>query len=108
VSIYDPVSETWRRGPSMITARAGFAAAATPTMILVAGGEVITTDPWRVVSGVEGIAAGSNRWSEMPSLPMSVHGLGAGVIRDNAFYVLGGSGLAGGVNNAGKVQVLRW
>jgi N-acetylneuraminic acid mutarotase len=108
VSIWDPASETWRRGPSLITARAGFAIAATPTMLLVAGGEVLNTDPWRTLTAAEAIVAGASRWSEMPPLPNAVHGLGAGLVRDNAFYVLGGSGMAGGVLNGGQVQVLRW
>jgi hypothetical protein len=108
ISIWDPASETWRRGPGLNTGRAGFAAAATATMILVAGGEVLSTDPWRVLNSVEGIAAGAERWSSMPTLPISMHGQGAGVIQGNAFFVLGGSEQAGGVLNSGQVQILRW
>ena len=108
ISIYDPASETWRRGPSLVTGRAGFAAAANATMIVVAGGEVLTTNPTRALASVEAIAAGSSRWSEIAPLPVPQHGQGAGVIDGNVLYVLGGSGMPGGVLNDGRVQILRW
>jgi hypothetical protein len=43
----------------------------------------------------------------MSAMPTAVHGFG-GMIRGNAFYTLGGTTIAGGVANAGIVQVLRW
>lgn len=107
VSIFDPASETWRPGPTLASPRAGFAAAASSTMIVVAGGEVITSLPWRVVNAVEAIAAGETRWTEMPSLPLAVHGV-PGVIHGNAFFTLGGSTQAGVAANTPRTQVLRW
>jgi hypothetical protein len=76
VSIYDPASETWRAGPPMRNLRSGFAAAASPTMLMVAGGEFITSNPVRVIETAEAIAAGQQDWALLPSLPMPVHGLG--------------------------------
>jgi hypothetical protein len=107
VSIYDPASETWRSGPLMPTARAGFAAAASATLLFVGGGELITTVPNRTLNGVEAIAAGDDQFTAMPNLPSPVHGVG-GALQGNGFYVLGGSSLAGGIANLGAVQVLRW
>jgi len=39
VAIYDPASETWREGPALNNARAGFGAAADDSMIIVAAGK---------------------------------------------------------------------
>ena len=107
VSIFDPASETWRAGPSMGALRAGFAAAASPTMIVVAGGEVLSTSPWSVVGSVEAIAAGGDRWTELPSLPLAVHGV-PGVMHGNSFTLLGGSTAAGVAVNTPRTQILRW
>src|SRR5688572_20679950 len=52
VSIYDPASETWRLGPPIAVARAGFAAAASRDLLFVAGGELLTP-PFSVLSSVE-------------------------------------------------------
>lgn len=107
VSIYDPASETWRPGPRMRTTRAGFAAAASPTLLLAAGGERISTPPYSVLGSVEGIAAGEDQWTMLADLPVAVHGVG-GAIHGNAFHVLGGSRIPAGVGNEGTVQIYRW
>jgi hypothetical protein len=106
VSIFDPASETWREGPGMRTQRGGFAAAATSTQLIVAGGEVVYGPP-SVRNEVEAIAAGENIWTSLPPLPVAVHGVGA-AISGNAFYTLGGSKFATGVRNGGEVQIYRW
>jgi hypothetical protein len=107
VSIYDPASETWRAGPAMRSLRSGFAAAASPTMLMVAGGEFITSNPVRVIETAEAIAAGQQDWTSLPALPTPVHGMG-GAIQGNNFYVFGGSTVAAQAVNTGLVQVLRW
>jgi hypothetical protein len=106
VSIYDPASETWRVGPTLLTARAGFAAAATPTAIIVGGGERLVS-PQGVLGSLESIAAGQDEWTRLPAMPFAVHGVG-GAIHGNAFYLLGGSRQAGLAINDGRVQVYRW
>ncbi len=107
VSIYDPASETWRLGPNLARARAGFAAAATRELLVVAGGELLCCQPWSVLPAVEAIAAGGEQWQPLPDLPTPLHGFG-GIIFGNAFYTVGGTVVAGAVSNAGIVQVLRW
>jgi N-acetylneuraminic acid mutarotase len=106
VAIFDPATETWRAGPNLAVARAGFAAAASDTMLVVAGGENLAF-PYRTLASVEAIAAGANSWTTLPGLPAAVHGT-AGAIHGNAFYVLGGSRVAGGTVNSGDVQIYRW
>lgn len=106
VSIYDPASGTWRLGPFMPTGRAGHAAAASESLLFVAGGEVIT-GTFRTLPSVEAIAAGQETWTTMPSLPTPVHGVG-GALHGNSLHILGGSVVPAGVSNPGTVQVLRW
>lgn len=107
VSIFDPASETWRAGPNLGNARAGFAVAASATTLFVAGGEKLSTQPQRVVSSVEAIAAGAQQWANVAELPVAVHGVG-GAVRGNAFFVLGGSTAPGTAFNVPDVQILRW
>jgi hypothetical protein len=76
-------------------------------MILVSGGEVITTQPWNTVGSTEAIAAGETRWSAMPPPPLVVHGV-PGVIHGNTFTMLGGSTQAGVAANTDRTQILRW
>jgi N-acetylneuraminic acid mutarotase len=107
VSIFDPASETWRAGPLIQYSRGGFAASTTATHIIISGGEVIFSGNTSVRRETEAIAAGENAWSELPPLPVAVHGVG-GATQGNAFYALGGSTRAGVSNNQGQVQIYRW
>ena len=107
VAIFDPASETWREGPIMNVARAGFAAAATETTLMIAGGESLSAAPFRTIKSSEAIVAGAPRWTSLPDLPVGIHGV-PGAIHGNAFYLMGGSGVAGTASNMSDVQVYRW
>ncbi|HYC35340.1 MAG TPA: kelch repeat-containing protein [Usitatibacter sp.] len=106
VNIYDPASETWRLGPQLAVARAGFAAAATRELLFVAGGELLTP-PFSVLTSVEAIAAGSSSWQAMPNLPVPTHGFGA-IATANKFITVGGSTVAAEQINPGIVHILSW
>jgi hypothetical protein len=106
VAIFDPASETWREGPGIMP-RAGFAAAATESVIIIAGGEALSSTPFRVIPTVEAFVAGSSAWTPLPNVPRPVHGV-PGAIHGNAFYMMGGSGQAGVATNVSEVQVYRW
>ncbi len=106
VAIFDPASRRWRRGPELLVGRAGFAAAGSATTLVVAGGEVVY-DGLVVRNQVEAIAAGEEAWTPLPPLPFPVHGVGGAII-GSAFHALGGSSLAGGIRNAGRLQIYRW
>ena len=107
VAIFDPASETWREGPSLNVARAGFAAAATPTLLIVAGGESLGSQPFRTIRSVDAIVAGAGAWTALPQIPNGLHGV-PGAIHGNAFYLMGGSGVASTATNTSEVQVYRW
>ena len=107
VSISDPASASWRPGPNLALGRAGFATAASAELLIVAGGELLCCQPWRVAASVEAIAAGDGQWRALPDLPTPLHGFG-GIVFGNAFFTVGGTVVPGAVSNAGIVQVLRW
>ncbi|HUQ27708.1 MAG TPA: hypothetical protein VM051_03905 [Usitatibacter sp.] len=107
VSIFDPASETWRDGPLLNVGRAGFASSATDTLLIVAGGESLGSQPFRTLKSVDAIVAGAATWTALPQIPNGVHGV-PGAIHGNAFYLMGGSGVASTASNTNEVQVYRW
>lgn len=98
VSIYNPVTESWRSGPSINRGRGGFAAAVVDDQIIIAGGEVLTA-PVRVEPSVEIYTAGRDTWSMGPNLPVPVHGVSAAAI-NGRFYLVSGSVIAGSESGA--------
>jgi Kelch motif len=105
VAIYDPVSETWRSGPSILRARGGFAAAVVDNQIVIAGGEVINGGV-RLEESVEVFTALGEAWQTGPRLPVAVHGTAAPSL-GGEFYLIGGSTRAGETTGANG-RVWRW
>lgn len=103
VSIFDPVTRVWRRGPSMNSARSGFAAAVVRDRIMVAGGEDISGSAGSLVPSLEVYTPGHG-WDRGPDMPAPVHGPGGAALLDR-FYVLGGSTRAGVAGSPGFSQV---
>jgi N-acetylneuraminic acid mutarotase len=89
VSIYDPVTEKWRDGPSLNRVRGGFAAAVVGDQIVIGGGEVLGASA-RIEPSVEVYTAGMSSWQLGPDLPLPVHGV-AGAAVGGRFYAIGGS-----------------
>lgn len=91
VSIYDPASGRWRRGPFMAQFRAGFAAAVVGPRIVAAGGEFLA--PPSVNGTAEVYTAGASGWTSAPPLPIPVHGV-PGVAWRDRFFLISGSRIA--------------
>ena len=104
VDILNPRSGEWRSASPLSVPRGGFAAAVVEGLIVVAGGEVLTTDR-HAVEAVEIFDPTVGAWAAGPDLPYAVHGLGAAAWQ-GSFYLMGGSDRAGGIENVGRVQVL--
>jgi N-acetylneuraminic acid mutarotase len=103
VEIYSPVTNTWRDGPTLNVARAGFGAAVVDDHIVVAGGEVIINGT-ATLDSVEILSAGSRNWQFGPRMSIPMHGVG-GAALEGQFLLLGGSLKAGAIQNAGQVQI---
>ena len=106
VEIFDPVSGAWRDGPEMHEARSGFGAAAVGDRIMVAGGEILGARPWKALASAEVYDAVSGAWTMLPELPAGIHGMPV-IGYEGTAYVLGGSDRAGGIDNRGRVLILR-
>jgi N-acetylneuraminic acid mutarotase len=103
VEIYNPATATWRDGPPMNIARAGFAAAVVRQQLMVAGGEVII-NAQETLASFEILALESDMWQLGPDLPYPMHGVG-GAEAAGRFLLLGGSRRAGAIENEGQVQI---
>jgi hypothetical protein len=97
--IFNPGSQSWRAGPSLIEARSGFGAAVVGDSIVVAGGEVF--EPDRALSSVELLAGESGQWSLIDSLPHGLHGNPLIAIGPD-LYLPGGSARAADMQNDGR------
>lgn len=96
--VYDPRSDTWRPGPSLVEARSGFGATTYADTVVVAGGEVFGPD--ESLESVEWLSDGSWRLGE--ALPFGLHGSPLVFLGDR-LYLPGGSTRGGGVENPGTL-----
>jgi hypothetical protein len=99
VAIYDPISETWRTGPSINGLRGGFAAAVVDDQIVIGGGEIVETFPVTLNPTSEVYTAGNDAWVYGPNLPIPVHGT-AGAAINGEFYLVSGSVVGGSMHGA--------
>ena len=92
LEIYDPATDTWRRGPDMPTPRGGLTAAAAGQQVHVTGGEAFS--PGRTFGQHEAYDPKIDRWSTLAELPTARHGLTSAVV-DERWHVIGGGTRAG-------------
>ncbi len=90
VEEYDPATDKWSAPRSrMPTTRSALGYGVYDGRIYVAGGEFQDPHMMATFRTVEAYEPASNSWSIMPSMPVSRHGLAAGVV-GNRFIVVGG------------------
>ena len=90
VEEYDPATDKWSAPRArMPTARSASVSGVYNGRIYVAGGEYQDTHMMATFKAVEAYDPASNTWSIMPSMPVSRHGLAAGVI-GNRLILVGG------------------
>ena len=89
MEIFDPSSQTWSSGPSLITGRRTFAVGTIDDKIQVIGGE-----DGNVFIQNEEYNPLTNQWRELPSIPTARHGAAFGTI-DDVIYVAGGGDAIG-------------
>jgi N-acetylneuraminic acid mutarotase len=90
VEEYDPATDKWSAPRSrMPTARSALASGVYNGQFYVAGGEYQDTHMMATFKALEAFDPASNSWSIMSSMPVSRHGLAAGVI-GNRLILVGG------------------
>jgi N-acetylneuraminic acid mutarotase len=90
VEEYDPATDRWSAPKArMPTTRSALGAGTYNGRIYVAGGEFQDPHMMATFRSVEAYDPASNTWSILPSMPVSRHGLAAGVI-ENKLVLVGG------------------
>lgn len=90
VEEYDPAADTWGAPRArMPTARSAMGVGVYGGRIYVAGGEYQDPHMMATFRAVEAYDPATNTWETMPSMPVSRHGLAAGVI-GNRLHLVGG------------------
>jgi N-acetylneuraminic acid mutarotase len=90
VEEYDPAADKWSAPRArMPTARSAEVSGVYNGRIYVAGGEYQDTHMMATFRSVEAFEPSSHTWTIMPSMPVSRHGLAAGVI-GNRLILVGG------------------
>ena len=87
LEIYDPKTNTWSQGPSMITGLGTVGGTVVNNLFVVAGGEEGES---RVFDEVEAFDPKQKKWISLPKLSVARHGL-AIVAIENKIYAIGGS-----------------
>jgi len=95
LEIYDPVSNTWTSGPSMLAPRAGVASTTANGCLYLIGGEGNTSDPRGIFDRNELFDPGTQSWRGLDPLPTPMHGLTGAAFLDGWIHVPGGATHAG-------------
>ncbi|MBX3066026.1 MAG: hypothetical protein KF726_23810 [Anaerolineae bacterium] len=104
VEVYDPATDTWTLKVSMNEIRAGHGAAVIDGKIVAVGGEVWMSGSPVALDTVEVFDPATQTWSYASKMPVGLHGMPAISVADR-LYVLGGSDLAAGIDNRGRVLI---
>ena len=90
VEEYDPVSDTWGAiRARMPTPRSAMASGVHNNRIYVTGGEGQTSTYMMTFRALEAYDPAANRWTVLPNMPVSRHGLAGGVVGNRLHMVSG-------------------
>jgi len=105
VEIYEPAADRWISGPSLNTARAGFAAVPFNGSLYVLGGEILTGKN-QALTSMEVLDPAGGKWEFGPNLPLPLHGVPV-ISVGETLYVIGGADKPGAISNQGLVYAYR-
>ena len=91
VEIYDPATNSWSTGASMLAPRAGVTAVSANGCVYLIGGEGNDADPMGVFDRNELYDPTTNSWHSLPPLPTAMHGITGAAFLDGLIYVPGGA-----------------
>jgi non-specific serine/threonine protein kinase len=101
VERYDPAADAWESLAPLPHPRSGLNGAAANGGVIIAGGETSRT----VFADVDFLPVKSGDWESLPDLPVAVHGVAIAAV-GHRLYAIGGSTLAGRVQNVPAVHEL--
>ncbi len=95
LEIYDPGTNAWTSGASMLAPRAGVASTVANGCLYLIGGEGNTADPRGIFDRNELYDPGTDSWRSLDPLPTPMHGLTGAAFLDSWIHVPGGATHAG-------------
>jgi non-specific serine/threonine protein kinase len=101
VERYDPATDTWESLTPLPYPRSGLNGAAANGGVIIAGGETSR----KVFADVQFLPRHLGDWASLPDLPVAVHGVAIAAVGQR-LYAIGGSTLAGRVQNVSAVHEL--
>lgn len=107
VEIYDPATRSWTRGAPLPAPRGGITGAALNGCLFVFGGEGEPTHVLGLTPNTYGYHPGEDRWTQLPDLPIAVHGLKGAAVIDGRIFLPGGGITLGGNSGTNAMQVYR-
>jgi len=109
LEIYDPATNNWTRGASLLAPRAGVTSIAANGCMYLIGGEGNDADERGVFELNERYDPVANTWHSEAPLPLPMHGITGAAFLDGFIYVPGGATRRGvsGADVTLKLQAFR-
>lgn len=107
VEIYDPATRRWTRGAPLPAVRGGITGAVHAGCMFVFGGEGARGHVLGLTPTAYGYDPRADRWTELPNLPIAVHGLKGSAVIGGRIFLPGGAITLGGNTGTNAMQVYR-
>ena len=105
LEIYDPATRRWSRGAPLPAPRGGITGAAHAGCMFVFGGEGEPTHVLGLTPNTYGYDPRADRWTQLPNLPIAVHGLKGSAVIGGRIFLPGGGITLGGNSGTNAMQV---
>ncbi|HZG47727.1 MAG TPA: kelch repeat-containing protein [Allosphingosinicella sp.] len=107
VEIYDPATRRWTKGAPLPAPRGGITGAAHAGCMFVFGGEGERTHVLGLTPNTYAYDPRADRWTQLPDLPIAVHGLKGSAVIGGRIFLPGGGITLGGNSGTNAMQVYR-
>jgi N-acetylneuraminic acid mutarotase len=107
VEIYDPATRRWTRAKPLPAPRGGITGAAHAGCMFVFGGEGERTHVLGLTPNTYGYDPRADKWTQLPDLPIAVHGLKGSAVIGGRIFLPGGGITLGGNSGTNAMQVYR-
>jgi N-acetylneuraminic acid mutarotase len=107
VEVYDPETRRWTTGAPLPAPRGGITGAALAGCMFVFGGEGERTNVLGLTPTTYRYDPRADRWTQLPDLPIAVHGLKGSAVIGGRIFLPGGGITLGGNSGTNAMQVYR-